>query len=55
VLTGFDELTNDSFTREENVSFTVASADVAAGIHAEREELCSTPWWLRQDVSRRRG
>jgi phosphatidylserine/phosphatidylglycerophosphate/cardiolipin synthase-like enzyme len=46
VLTGSTNWTNDSFTREENVVFTIASAEVAAAYEKNFEEL-----WLRPIVA----
>ncbi|MEA2656991.1 MAG: hypothetical protein QOI23_2356 [Chloroflexota bacterium] len=43
VLTGSTNWTNDSFTREENVLFTIASADVAADYEKNFEELWTDP------------
>jgi phosphatidylserine/phosphatidylglycerophosphate/cardiolipin synthase-like enzyme len=43
VLSGSMNWTNDSFTREENVAFTVASADVAAAYTRNFEELWQRP------------
>ena len=43
VLTGSTNWTNDSFTREENVLFTIASADVAADYEKNFEELWQHP------------
>jgi len=43
VLTGSTNWTNDSFTREENVFFTIASVDVAAAYEKNFEELWQDP------------
>jgi phosphatidylserine/phosphatidylglycerophosphate/cardiolipin synthase-like enzyme len=43
VLTGSMNWTNDSFTREENVTFTIESADVAADYTRNFEELWQRP------------
>jgi phosphatidylserine/phosphatidylglycerophosphate/cardiolipin synthase-like enzyme len=43
VLTGSTNWTNDSFTREENVLFTIASAEVAADYEKNFEELWQDP------------
>ena len=43
VLSGSTNWTNDSWTREENVIFTVASAEVAAAYRKNFEELWSQP------------
>ena len=43
VLTGSMNWTNDSFTREENVSFSIASANVAADYTRNFEELWQHP------------
>ena len=43
VLTGSTNWTNDSFTREENVVCTIASADVAAAYEKNFEELWQRP------------
>jgi phosphatidylserine/phosphatidylglycerophosphate/cardiolipin synthase-like enzyme len=43
VLSGSMNWTNDSFTREENVSFTIASPSVAADYTRNFEELWSHP------------
>jgi phosphatidylserine/phosphatidylglycerophosphate/cardiolipin synthase-like enzyme len=63
VLTGSTNWTNDSWTREENVMFTVASADVAAAYAANFQELwdhpvvassgrISAPWIALEDSTR---
>jgi phosphatidylserine/phosphatidylglycerophosphate/cardiolipin synthase-like enzyme len=46
VLSGSMNWTNDSFTREENAAFTIASADVAADYLRNFEEL-----WQRPEVA----
>jgi phosphatidylserine/phosphatidylglycerophosphate/cardiolipin synthase-like enzyme len=46
VLSGSTNWTNDSWTREENVMYTVASADVASAFTQNFEEL-----WNRPDVA----
>ena len=46
VLTGSMNWTNDSFTREENVSFSIASPNVAADYTRNFEEL-----WQRPEVA----
>ncbi|MFI5284016.1 MAG: phosphatidylserine/phosphatidylglycerophosphate/cardiolipin synthase family protein [Candidatus Dormibacterales bacterium] len=62
-LTGSTNWTNDSWTREENVMFTVASADVTAAYAANFQELwdhpvvaasgrISTQWMVLQDSTR---
>jgi phosphatidylserine/phosphatidylglycerophosphate/cardiolipin synthase-like enzyme len=43
VLTGSTNWTNDSWSREENVMFTIASGDVAANYRANFEELWERP------------
>lgn len=43
VLTGSTNWTNDAFTREENVVFTIASAEVAADYLQNFEELWARP------------
>ncbi len=43
VLTGSTNWTNDSWTREENVIFTIASADVAATFEQNFDELWENP------------
>ena len=43
VLTGSTNWTNDSFTREENVLFTIASAEVATDYEKNFEELWLSP------------
>jgi len=43
VLTGSTNWTNDSWTREENVMFTLSSADVAAAYAANFQELWDHP------------
>ena len=43
VLTGSTNWTNDSWTREENVVFTIASAEVVASYLANFEELWQRP------------
>jgi phosphatidylserine/phosphatidylglycerophosphate/cardiolipin synthase-like enzyme len=43
VMSGSMNWTNDSFTREENVSFTIASADLAADYTRNFEELWQRP------------
>jgi phosphatidylserine/phosphatidylglycerophosphate/cardiolipin synthase-like enzyme len=43
VLTGSTNWTNDSWTREENVVFTVASSEVASSYRQNFEELWNTP------------
>jgi phosphatidylserine/phosphatidylglycerophosphate/cardiolipin synthase-like enzyme len=43
VLSGSMNWTNDSFTREENVAFTIASADLAADYTRNFEELWQRP------------
>ena len=43
VLSGSMNWTNDSFTREENVSFTIVSPDVAANYTRNFEELWQRP------------
>jgi len=43
VLTGSTNWTNDSWTREENVIFTLDSADVAGAYRQNFEELWETP------------
>jgi phosphatidylserine/phosphatidylglycerophosphate/cardiolipin synthase-like enzyme len=43
VLTGSTNWTNDAFTREENVVFTVASAELAAAYAKNFEELWQRP------------
>ncbi len=43
VLTGSTNWTNDSFTREENVLFTLASTEVAAAYEQNFEELWQHP------------
>jgi phosphatidylserine/phosphatidylglycerophosphate/cardiolipin synthase-like enzyme len=43
VLTGSTNWTNDSFTREENVLFTIASTEVAADYEKDFEELWQHP------------
>ena len=65
VLTGSMNWTNDSFTREENVVFTIASAEIAAAYEQNFEELWqrpvvaasghfSAPWSTLADASRLR-
>jgi phosphatidylserine/phosphatidylglycerophosphate/cardiolipin synthase-like enzyme len=65
VLTGSTNWTNDSFTREENVVFTIASAEVAAAYEQNFEELwqrpivaasghVSAPWSTLADATRLR-
>jgi phosphatidylserine/phosphatidylglycerophosphate/cardiolipin synthase-like enzyme len=46
VLTGSTNWTNDSFTREENVLFTIASTEVATAYEQNVEEL-----WQRPEVA----
>jgi phosphatidylserine/phosphatidylglycerophosphate/cardiolipin synthase-like enzyme len=46
ILTGSTNWTNDSFTREENVMFTISSSEVAAAYEQNFEEL-----WQRPDVA----
>ncbi len=43
VLSGSTNWTNDSFTREENVMFTIASAEVATDFERNFEELWQKP------------
>jgi phosphatidylserine/phosphatidylglycerophosphate/cardiolipin synthase-like enzyme len=43
ILSGSTNWTNDSFTREENVTFTIASAEVAAAYEQNFEELWQKP------------
>jgi phosphatidylserine/phosphatidylglycerophosphate/cardiolipin synthase-like enzyme len=43
VLTGSTNWTNDSFTREENLIFTIASAEIAADFERNFEELWQHP------------
>jgi phosphatidylserine/phosphatidylglycerophosphate/cardiolipin synthase-like enzyme len=43
VLTGSTNWTNDSWTREENVMFTLASGELAADYHKNFEELWNSP------------
>jgi len=43
VLTGSTNWTNDSFTREENVVFTIASSEIAADYERNFEELWQRP------------
>jgi phosphatidylserine/phosphatidylglycerophosphate/cardiolipin synthase-like enzyme len=43
VLTGSTNWTNDSWTREENVMFTIASGDVASDYRADFDELWQHP------------
>jgi phosphatidylserine/phosphatidylglycerophosphate/cardiolipin synthase-like enzyme len=43
VLTGSTNWTNDSFTREENVTFTISSTEVAAAYEQNFEELWQRP------------
>jgi phosphatidylserine/phosphatidylglycerophosphate/cardiolipin synthase-like enzyme len=43
VLTGSTNWTNDSFTREENVTFTIASTEVGAAYEQNFEELWQQP------------
>ncbi len=43
VLTGSTNWTNDSWSREENVMFSIASAEVAAAYRANFEELWQRP------------
>jgi phosphatidylserine/phosphatidylglycerophosphate/cardiolipin synthase-like enzyme len=63
VLTGSTNWTNDSWSREENVILTVASAEVAADYRANFEELwqkpvvaasgrISSPWTVLADGTR---
>jgi phosphatidylserine/phosphatidylglycerophosphate/cardiolipin synthase-like enzyme len=63
VLTGSTNWTNDSWTREENVMFTVASAEIAADYAANFAELwerpvvatsgrISSPWSALADTTR---
>ena len=65
VLTGSTNWTNDSFTREENVVFTVASVEIAADYERNFEELWQRPvvaasghfmsqWVTLQDTTRLR-
>jgi phosphatidylserine/phosphatidylglycerophosphate/cardiolipin synthase-like enzyme len=65
VLTGSTNWTNDSFTREENVLFTIASAEVAASFEQNFEELWqrpivatsgrfTAPWTTLRDTTRLR-
>jgi phosphatidylserine/phosphatidylglycerophosphate/cardiolipin synthase-like enzyme len=65
VLSGSMNWTNDSFTREENVSFTITSPDIAADYEQNFEELWqrpvvamsgrfSAPWTTLADATRLR-
>jgi phosphatidylserine/phosphatidylglycerophosphate/cardiolipin synthase-like enzyme len=65
VLTGSTNWTNDSFTREENVLFTITSAEVATDYEKNFEELWqspvvaasghfTSPWTILADTTRLR-